>query len=59
MLETLVARAKDSGVLRQDFSGRDLSILMTAMSKLIAISNGNDDIWRRHLSFVLDGLRAS
>jgi len=28
------------------------------MSKVIAMSNGNDAVWRRHLGFVLDGLRA-
>jgi hypothetical protein len=31
---------------------------MWAMSKVIAMSNGNDAVWRRHLGFVLDGLRA-
>jgi hypothetical protein len=28
------------------------------MSKVIAMSGGNDTVWRRHLGFVLDGLRA-
>jgi len=28
-------------------------------AKVIAMSDGDDSVWRRHLGFVLDGLRAS
>jgi hypothetical protein len=32
--------------------------MVAAMSKVIAISDGDDTVWRRHLGFLLDGLRA-
>ncbi|MCA4752958.1 hypothetical protein H8Z60_10495 [Mycolicibacterium fortuitum] len=43
---------------RADFGADDLATLMWAMSKVIAMAAGDDGIWRRHLGFVLDGLRA-
>jgi hypothetical protein len=54
----VVRRARDAGVLRADFCADDLATLVWAMSKVIAMSNGDDAVWRRHLGFVLDGLRA-
>lgn len=50
-------RAKDAGVLRADFGADDLATLMWAMSKVIAMADGDDAVWRRHLGFVLDGLK--
>jgi hypothetical protein len=44
-------------VLRPDFDAGDLATMIGAMSKVIAMSNGDDAVWRRHLGFVLDGLR--
>jgi hypothetical protein len=32
--------------------------MIGAMSKVIAMADGDDEVWRRHLGFVLDGLRA-
>jgi hypothetical protein len=32
--------------------------MIGAMSKVVALSNGDNAVWRRHLGFVLDGLRA-
>jgi hypothetical protein len=32
--------------------------LMWAMSKVIAMADGDDAVWRRHLGFVLDGLKS-
>ena len=58
VLDSVVSRAKDSGVLRPDFGADDLATMIGAMSKVIAMSNGDDAVWRRHLGFVLDGLRA-
>ena len=58
VLESVVGRARDAGVLRPDFGPDDLATLMWAMSKVIAMSNGDDAVWRRHLGFVVDGLRA-
>ena len=58
VLDSVVRRARDAGVLRPDFCADDLATLVWAMSKVITMSNGDDAVWRRHLGFVLDGLRA-
>jgi AcrR family transcriptional regulator len=58
VLESVVNRARQAGVLRSDFGAGDLATMIGAMSKVIAMSNGEDEVWRRHLGFVLDGLRA-
>jgi len=57
-LASVVNRAREAGVLRPDFDAGDLATMIGAMSKVIAMSNGDDAVWRRHLGFVLDGLRA-
>ncbi|MBX8688011.1 TetR family transcriptional regulator [Mycobacterium sp. 20091114027_K0903767] len=57
LLEAVVGRARDTGVLRADFGADDLATLMWAMSKVIAMADGDDAVWRRHLGFVLDGLK--
>ncbi len=59
VLDAVVTRARDAGVLRADFRPDDLATLVSAMSKVIAMSGGDGAVWRRHLGFVLDGLRAS
>ena len=58
VLESVVNRARAAGVLRPDFGAGDLATMIGAMSKVIALSDGDDAVWRRHLGFVLDGLRA-
>ena len=58
VLESVVGRARDAGVLRSDFSATDLATMIGAMSKVIAMADGDNAVWRRHLGFVLDGLRA-
>lgn len=58
VLDSVMGRAQSRGVLRSDFTTDDLATLVWAMSKVIAMSNGDDAVWRRHLGFVLDGLRA-
>jgi len=58
VLASVVNRAREAGVLRPDFGAGDLATMIGAMSKVIAMSNGDDVVWRRHLGFVLDGLRA-
>ena len=58
VLDSVVHRAKEAGVLRSDFRADDLATLVWAMSKVISMSDGDDSLWRRHLGFVLDGLRA-
>ncbi len=59
ILESAVARARDAGVLRADFGPADLATLVGAMARVIVMSGGDDAVWRRHLGFVLDGLRAT
>ncbi|MDV3130275.1 TetR/AcrR family transcriptional regulator [Mycobacterium sp. 21AC1] len=58
LLEAVVGRAGGAGVLRADFGAEDLATLMWAMSKVISMAEGDDAIWRRHLNFVLGGLKA-
>lgn len=58
-LDAVAQRAREAGVLRSDFGPEDLVTLVSAMSKVIAMSAGDDTPWRRHLGFVLDGLRAT
>lgn len=58
VLESVVNRARQAGGLRPDFAAGDLAMMIGAMSKVIAMSGGNDTVWRRHLGFLLDGLRA-
>ncbi len=59
VLESVMDRAKEVGALRADFGAGDLATMIGAMSKVIAMSDGDDAVWRRHLGFVLDGLRAN
>jgi AcrR family transcriptional regulator len=58
VIESVVRHAMDTGVLRRDFGSDDVATVVGAMSKVIALSNGDDSVWRRHLGFLLDGLRA-
>lgn len=58
VLDAVADRARATGVLRADFGREDMATLVWAMSKVIAMSDGDDGLWRRHLGFVLDGLRA-
>jgi hypothetical protein len=59
VLESVVNRARAAGALRPDFGAGDLATVIGAMSKVIAMANGDDAVWRRYLGFVLDGLRAN
>jgi AcrR family transcriptional regulator len=59
VLESVVNRARNAGALRPDFRAADLGTMIAAMAKVITLADGNDEIWRRHLGFVLDGLRAT
>lgn len=57
LLDALVARAKDAGVLRADFELEDIPPIMCSLGSL-QISRGAYANWRRVLEVVLDGLRA-
>lgn len=55
----LIRRAKDSGGLRSDFCPEDLPFIVWANAQIIeATRESSPNAWRRHLSFLLDGLRA-
>jgi hypothetical protein len=55
----LLARARDSGALRADFVLEDMAFVIWAITRTIEATAGvNPDAWRRHLAFILDGLRA-
>jgi AcrR family transcriptional regulator len=53
----LVRRAQRAGVLRRDFRHGDISMLMMANGG-IARSADDPTLWKRHIDFVIDGLRA-
>ena len=44
-------------VLRDDFGFDELGTLMVAVANIIALHPDDDEAWRRHLGFVLDGIR--
>jgi AcrR family transcriptional regulator len=55
----LVRRAQTAGVLRDDIAGQDLMFLMHAVASLgeLPFPGLRDDLWKRYLGIVLDGLR--
>jgi AcrR family transcriptional regulator len=59
MLETLIARAKQEGDLRADVLPTDIAVLLiTSVGMAEFTAPVAPDIWRRHLSIIIDGLRA-
>jgi len=55
--QQLIDRGQAAGVLRPDFSAPDIGMVMCGVaSSMVPADSGWD--WRRHLGFVLDGLRA-
>ncbi|MGH3588653.1 MAG: TetR/AcrR family transcriptional regulator [Pseudonocardia sp.] len=55
----MIERARDAGALRADFELPDLAFVTWAITRTIeATTDVAPDAWRRHLGFVLDGLRA-
>ena len=58
-LTQLIDRAKASGDLREDFGHEDVVLILMANAGLIERTAGTaPGAARRHLSYVLDGLRA-
>lgn len=58
--DSILARAKASGDLRADFTAEDAALAMAAVVRTAELSRPSaPDAWRRHLAFLLDGLRAS
>ncbi|HEY2478593.1 MAG TPA: TetR family transcriptional regulator [Solirubrobacterales bacterium] len=55
----LVRRAQKAGVVRDDIAGQDLMFLMSAVASLgdLPFPGLREDLWKRYLGIVLDGLR--
>jgi AcrR family transcriptional regulator len=59
LLEQMLERAREQGSLRDDFGFPDLALLFWSFSTLIdATAEVEPNAWRRHLHWLLDGLRA-
>ena len=55
----IIERGRRAGVVRDDFTIDDVGPIMWSNARLIeAGSTDNPGAWRRHLGFVLDGLRS-
>ncbi|AWB92271.1 TetR/AcrR family transcriptional regulator [Aeromicrobium chenweiae] len=58
LVEQLVGRARDAGVLRSDVTGTDVWVLMCAPIHAVGyVSDPAPDLWRRYLALIFDGLR--
>ncbi len=55
--QQLVDRGQAAGVIRPDFSAKDIGMVMCGVASSMTHGDSTWD-WRRHLGFVLDGLRA-
>lgn len=59
LVARLVARAQEDGSLRTDFAPQDIALVFWSTDRVIELAGDTaPDVWRRHLGFVLDGLRA-
>lgn len=55
--QQLIDRGQAAGVIRPDFSAEDIGMVMCGVASAMHHGDPRWD-WRRHLGFVLDGLRA-
>jgi hypothetical protein len=59
LFEQVLRRAREHGGLRHDFTLPDLALLFWSFAPVIdATAEVAPNAWRRHLHWVLDGLRA-
>jgi AcrR family transcriptional regulator len=58
-MDRLIRRAQAAGVLRGDMIVDDVPMLMCGIGAATKKQHRCDEAWRRHLTIVLDGLRAS
>jgi hypothetical protein len=58
-MTTLIERAKASGDLRPDVVLDDIPMVMCGVGAATRKSHQCPDAWRRHMTIILDGLRAS
>ena len=59
LMTQLVRRAQDAGVLRDDVTAPDLAMLAHAVSAVAGVGfpGLRDDLWKRYMGVMLDGLR--
>jgi AcrR family transcriptional regulator len=57
-MQRLITRAKRQGALRRDFRVQDIRLILKGNAGLLERTREQPDAWRRHLAYVLDGLRA-
>jgi len=55
--QQIIDRGQAAGVIRPDFSAQDVGMVMCGLASSMTHGDSAWD-WRRHLAFVLDGLRA-
>jgi AcrR family transcriptional regulator len=57
--DELIGRAREQGSLRPDFTVGDLALLLWSFAPVMdATADTAPEVWRRHLHWLLDGLRA-
>ncbi|MEU4389664.1 TetR/AcrR family transcriptional regulator [Kribbella sp. NPDC023855] len=58
LMSQIVARARDGGRLRPDFTLEDMAFITWSITKTIeATAATSPTVWRRHLALILDGLQ--
>lgn len=59
VIDDLVTRCHDAGVLRPGVTGEDISLLLVALGRIAQLSAAQErpELWQRTLEIVLDGLR--
>lgn len=59
LLDQLVHRAREAGVLRSDIATSDVMFLRSALTSIVEMSRDSaPTLYRRYLAVILDGLRA-
>jgi AcrR family transcriptional regulator len=59
LIRRLVKRAQEQGALRADFAPEDMPFVIWSVGRVIEETRAvAPELWRRHLGFLLDGLRA-
>ena len=59
MMSSLLVRAQEGGVARADLTAEDLALALLGVAGTMAITGqSSPDQWRRHLTIVLDGMKA-
>ena len=57
LVRQLVERAQGAGMLRPDLAAEDVPVLLRSLGRVIEMTEGPPDLWRRYLGLLLDGLR--